>query len=149
MTANIECKDRSDRPTTQCSALFEASMLCHLARWARCHWTTHWHFVSFIQNILHNISHTHLLTVPNTVGSVSSLRVAGCQAVISPRSTVFFFWLYLCLESISPVSLMPSCPQRRTLIFLTHFSLSHNGAPPVASVPACCSLIFESDKVTH
>lgn len=72
LTANTQCKDRLNRPTIPGSALFETGMLCHLASWACCHWTTHWHFVSFIQNILYNISHTHLLTVPNTVGSVSS-----------------------------------------------------------------------------
>lgn len=37
-----------------------------------CHWTTHCHFASVIQNILHDISHMLLLTVSNNIGTVLS-----------------------------------------------------------------------------
>lgn len=116
-------------------------MLCHLVSWACCHWTTHWHFVSFAQNILHNISHTHLLTVPNTVGSVSSLSVTGCQATISSCSAVFPF------GSFSPSSkyrLSPWCPlvHNGELSFFLLFSLSLCGAPLVAWLSTCLQLAF-------
>lgn len=114
-------------------------MLCHLASWAHCHWTTHWHFVSFIQNAPHNISHTdaHLLTVPNTVGNVSSLSVTGCQATISFCTTVSFF-----LASLSPVSItclldaLLSTMQSFDSIFfhrIFHFFFS----PPVRYTMSC------------
>lgn len=60
VTADSKCKDVLNRPTEMGGALCKAGMLCHLANWAWCHWTTHWHFVSFIQNILHNVSHTFI-----------------------------------------------------------------------------------------
>lgn len=66
--------------------------------------TTHWHFVSFVQNILHNISHTHLLTGPNTVGSVSSLSLTGCQIMTSSRSAVSFSWLFSASSQYRPSS---------------------------------------------
>lgn len=106
----------------------------------------------FIQNILHNISHTHLLTVPNTVGSVSSLSVTGCQATISSCSAVFSFCPFLCLQSISPVSLMPSCPQWRTFFFFlllsSPFFLCLFPLRCISGL-AVSLLLFETDKVTH
>lgn len=143
-------KQQKPSNTTQCSALFQAGVLCHLANWACCHWTTHWHFVSFVQNILHNVSrthtHTYLLTVPNTVGSVSSLSLTDCQATISSGSTVFFFLAWARFsQSISPVSLMP-------FLFLFFLFLSLSLSPSVAWRSTCLPLallLFDADKVTH
>ena len=127
-------------------ALFEAGMLCHLVSWASCHWTTHWHFVSFIQNTLHNISHTHLLTVPNTVGSVSAPSETGCQATNCLCSTVFSF----CLPPVNIACLLDPLLSTMENSPLFCFSLSHCGAPPVVlALNLFAACLFKADKVTH
>lgn len=49
--------------------------------------------------------HGHLLTVPHTVGSVSSLSVTGSSSMISPSTTIFSFLPFLCPHSVSPLFL--------------------------------------------
>lgn len=117
-------------------------MLCHLASWARCHWTTHWHFVSFIQNIPHNISHTdtHLLTVPNTAGSVSSLSVTGCQAASLPVLQCLSFGFFV--QSVLFLDALLSTMQTFDIYFFFFHSFEILQA-------AGCNLFFEKDKVTH
>lgn len=95
-----------------------------------------------MQNILHNISHKHLLTVPNTVGSVSSPSVPGCQ-----ENKVFFIFGYISASSQSCPSPLgpPSCTTVQNLHSLDEDVVHQQWT----WLSGCCGLLFVTEKVTH